>query len=96
MSDQYELLRALVLAGAQNAAGLAVLLNQGVWAWLRLALPEPAAPVHKGEGIQGPSRADSRPLRNVGGPPPQARQLAQAWAQMVLARTSSTAAAKVA
>jgi hypothetical protein len=96
--DAYEQLRGLVLAGTHGAPGLAVLRNQGVWAWLRVAQSESAPSMHEGAHGQRQSRPNTTPWNRptVGGPAPQARQLAQVWAQMVLARPPSPATTHVA
>lgn len=91
----YERLRRLVLAGAQSAPGLAAVVTQGLWAWLRLVGHEQPSSITKQHAAVLSTAAAQEPSRRCGDKPQlsakQTQQLAQLWAQMVLARPVSTA-----
>lgn len=86
----YERLRGLVLAGAQSAPGLAAMVTQGLWAWLRLVDHEPPCHVTQQHAASFSTPGAQEPARQCGDTPRlsamQTQQLAQVWAQMVLAR----------
>ncbi len=96
----YERLRRLVLAGAQSAPGLAAMVTQGLWAWLRLVDHERPCPVTHQHAVSFSTCVAQEPSRLCGDTPQlsakQNQQLAQVWAQMVLARPVSTATGKAA
>lgn len=98
--EAYERLRRLVLAGAQSAPGLAAMVTQGLWAWLRLVGHEQPSCITKQRAAVLSTASAQEPSRLRGDKPQlsaeQNQQLAQVWAQMVLARSPATAAFKAA
>jgi len=87
--EEYEKLRALVLAGAQRAPGLAVVRLQGLWAWLRLTPPEPDAR----KSMQLQAKSHPAPSVQPACQPMHAREVATIWAQMLLARPLAASSA---